>query len=257
MASGVEVGTRRVWKLLDEMQKPRLVFVTKLDKEHSDFFKCVEQIRGAFGKNCIPFELPGGKEAGFAKVLNLRTTPESEVPAELREQFPQAHESLDAAPAEQDDKLLEEFLGGQALTLEEITRGTHVGVVRGTTVPIYCGCPDKEIGVRNLLEGVAALLPSPADRGPAPAEDETKVEPKASDPFSGFVFKATVDPYAGHLAYVRVISGTLRADMDVINSTRGGKERIPQLLRIQGKTQTVVGEAGPGEIVALAKLKDT
>ena len=254
---GVEVGTRRVWKLLDEMQKPRLVFVSKLDKENTDFFRCVEQIRGAFGKNCIPFELPVGKEAGFSKVLNLRTTPESEVPAELREQFHKAHEALEEAAAEQDDKLLEEFLGGQALTIEEITKGTHVGVARGTTVPIYCGCAEKEVGVRNLLEGVAALLPSPADRGPVLAEDGAKVEPKAADPFSGFVFKVTVDPYAGHLAYLRVISGTLRADMDVINSTRGGKERIPQLLRIQGKTQTVVGDAGPGEIVALAKLKDT
>ena len=255
--SGVEVGTRRVWKLLDQMQKPRLVFVGKLDKENSDFFKCVEQIRSTFGKNCIPFELPVGQEADFSKVLNLRTTAESEVPAELREQFHKAHESLEEAAAEQDDKLLEEFLGGQALTLEEITKGTHVGVARGTTVPIYCGSPEKEIGVRQLLEGITALLPSPADRGPVAAEDGAKVEPKATDPFSGFVFKATVDPYAGHLAYVRVVSGTLRVDMDVINASRGGKERIPQLLRIQGKTQAVVGEAGPGEIVALAKLKDT
>ena len=254
---GVEVGTRRVWRLLDEMQKPRLVFVSKLDKDSSDFFKCVEQIRQAFGKNCIPFEMPVGQAAEFSKVLNLRTTPEADVPAELRAQFHKAHEGLEEAAAEQDDKLLEEFLGGQALTLEEITKGTHLGVARGTTVPIYCGCAEKEIGVRNLLEGVVALLPSPLDRGPVEAEDGTSIEPKAGDPFSGFVFKATVDPYAGHLAYVRVISGTLRADMDVINVTRGGKERVPQLLRIQGKTQTAVADAGPGEIVALSKLKDT
>src|SRR5207249_2572842 len=217
---GVEVGTRRVWKLLDEMQKPRLVFVSKLDKENGDFFKCVEQIRSAFGKNCIPFELPVGNEADFSKVLNLRTTPESDVPAELREQFHKAHESLEEAAAEQDDKLLEEFLGGQALTLEEITKGTHVGVARGTTVRIDCGCAEKEVGVRNLLEGVTALLPSPLDRGTVPAEDGTPVEPKFEAPFAGFVFKATVDPYAGHLAYVRVIAGMLRPDMDVINSTR-------------------------------------
>lgn len=255
--NGVDVGTRRAWKLLDEMQKPRLVFVSKLDKENSDFFRCVEQIRQVFGKNCIPFEMPQGQEDGFSKVLNLRTTPEAEVPAELREQFHKAHESLEEAAAEQDDKLLEEFLGGQALTLEEITRGTHVGVARGTTVPIYCGCAEKEIGVRNLLEGVVALLPSPLDRGAVKAEDGTMVEPNATAPFSGFVFKATVDPYAGHLAYVRVISGMLKADMDVINSTRSTKERIPQLLRLQGKTQTTVVSAGPGEIVALAKLKDT
>ncbi len=256
-AGGVEIGTRRIWRLLDEMQKPRLVFVSKLDREHSDFFRCVEQIRAAFGKNCIPFELPVGKETGFSKVLNLRTTPEAEVPAELRDQFKSCHDSLEEAAAEQDDKLLEEYLSGQKLTVEEITKGTHVGVARGATVPIYCGCAEKEIGLRQLLEGVGALLPSPADRGPVLTADGEKVEPKANAPFSGFVFKATIDPYAGHLAYVRVCSGTLRPDMDVVNATRGGKERIPQLLRLQGKTQTIVAEAGPGEIVALAKLKDT
>lgn len=253
---GVEVGTRRVWKLLDEMQKPRLIFVSKLDKENSDYFRCVEQIRAVFGKNCIPFELPVGKEAGFAKVLNLRTTPAAEVPAELRDAFQRAHESLEEAAAEQDDQLLEEFLGGQALTLEEITTGTHRGVARGKTVPIYCGCAEKEIGVRNLLEGLDALLPSPLDRGAVATVDGSAVEPLAGAAFSGFVFKATIDPFAGHLAYLRVISGTLRQDLEVINTVRHSKERIPQLLRVQGKTQTIVAEAGPGEIVALAKLKD-
>jgi elongation factor G len=111
--------------------------------------------------------------------------------------------------------------------------------------------------VRNLLESVTALLPSPADPGPVATEEGGSVEPKVNGPFSGFVFKATVDPYAGHLAYVRVISGTLKPDMDVVNTTRTVKERIPQLLSMQGKTQSIVGEAGPGEIVALAKLKDT
>jgi elongation factor G len=254
---GVEIGTRRIWKMLDEVQKPRLVLVSKLDKENSDFFRCVEQIRSVFGKNCIPFELPVGKESGFSKVLNLRTTPEADVPTELRDQFHKCHESLEEAAAEQDDRLLEEFLGGQALTVEEITKGTHVGVARGTTVPIYCGSPEKELGVRQLLEGVTALLPSPADAGPVATEDGGSVEPKVTAPFSGFVFKATVDPYAGHLAYVRVVSGTLKPDMDVLNTTRSVKERIPQLLSMQGKTQSILAEAGPGEIVALAKLKDT
>ena len=255
--NGVEIGTRRIWKLLDEMQKPRLIFVSKLNKENSDFFRCIEQIRSAFGKNCIPFELPVGKEAGFSKVVNLRTTPEAEVPAELRDQFKSAHDALEEAAAEQDDKLLERYLGGEKLTTDEITKGTHVGVARGATVPICCGCAEKEIGLRQLLDGVAALLPSPMDSGPVLAENGEKIEPKPDAPFSGFVFKATVDPYAGHLAYVRIYSGTLRADMDVVNATRGGKERVPQLLRLQGKTQTIVGDAGPGEIVALAKLKDT
>jgi elongation factor G len=255
--TGVEVGTRRIWKLLDSMQKPRLVFVSKLDKENSDFFRIVEQIRQVFGKNCIPFEIPLGKETGFTKVLNLRTTPEADVPADLRDQFHKAHEALEEAAAEQDDKLLEEFLAGQSLTLEEITKGTHAGVSRGTTVPIYCGSAEKELGARQLLEGVVALLPSPADVGAMATLEGDPVVPKANAPFAGFVFKATVDAFAGHLAYVRVIAGTLKADLDVVNVTRNGKERIPQLLRIHGKTQQIITEAGPGEIVALAKLKDT
>ncbi|HUJ11809.1 MAG TPA: elongation factor G [Verrucomicrobiae bacterium] len=251
---GVEVGTRRIWRLLDQMQKPRLIFVSKLDKENADFFRCVEQIRNAFGKNCVPFELPLGAEGNFTKVINLRTTPEAEVPAELKDAYASAHESLEEAAAEQDDKLLENYLGGQKLTVDEITRGTHVGVARGAVVPVYCGCAEKDIGLRNLLDGVTAVLPSPADCGAVATTDGGSVEPKASDPFSGFVFKVTVDPYAGHLAYVRVVSGVLRADMEVLNSTKSVKERVPQL---QGKTQTIVAEAGPGEIVALAKLKDT
>jgi len=254
---GLEVGTRRVWKLLDELQRPRMIYVSKLDKDNSDFSRCVEQIRAAFGKNCIPFELPLGSQADFSKVLNLRTTPESDVPAELRDQLHAAHQSLEEAAAEQDDKLLEEYLGGQALTLDEITNGTHVGITRGTIVPIYCGCADKEIGVRNLLEGVKSLMPSPVERQAEPVEDEGQLDLSPTAPFSGVVFKVTVDPFAGHLAYVRVESGTLRPDMEILNTTRGGKEKVPPLLRMLGKTPVQVPQAGPGEIVALAKLKDT
>lgn len=254
--NGVEVGTRRAWRLLNELQKPRLIFVNKLDKEHSDFARCVEQIRSAFGKNCIPFELPVGKEADFSKVINLRTTPEAEVPAELKEQFAQAHESLEEAAAEQDDKLLEEYLGGQSLTVEEITTGTHEGIKKGDIVPIFCGSAVKEIGMRQLLASVVALLPSPLERAALPVA-EGELELAVDAPFCGFVFKVTVDPFAGHLAYVRVVAGTLKPNVDVLNPRSGAKERVGQLLRVQGKTQTPVQVAGPGEIVAIPKLKDT
>lgn len=252
---GIEVGTRRVWRLLDDLKKPRLVFISKLDKQNADFFARVEEIRSAFGKNCIPFELPVGKEDKFSKVLNLRTAPENEVPADLKDAFKTAHDSLEEAAAEQDDKLLEEFIGGQRLTPEEITKGTHVGVARSVLVPIYCGCAEKEIGMRQLLGGIIALLPTPYETQLAPEEGE--VELKKDAPFSGFVFKATVDPYAGHLAYLRIVSGTLKPNMEVLNNTRGQKEIVPQLFQMQGKTQAPLKDAGPGEIVVLPKLKNT
>jgi elongation factor G len=151
--------------------------------------------------------------------------------------------------------LLEEFVGGQRLTVDEITSGTHVGVARGLLVPIYCGCAEKEIGIRQLLGGITALLPSPLESRIAPVEGDGEIKP--SGPFSGFVFKATVDPYAGHLAYLRVVSGLLRSNSDVLNASRGGKESVAQILRMQGKTQNPLDEAGPGEIVVLPKLKNT
>ena len=255
--SGVEVGTRRAWKLLDELETPRLIFVNKLDKENSDFFKCVDQIRAAFGKNCIPFELPVGKQAEFSKVVNLRTTAAADVPDELKDQFSQAHDSLEEAAAEQDDALIEKYLEGERLTVEQITEGTHEGIKKGAIIPIFCGSAEKEIGLRQLLDAVVALLPAPTERLALPVEGEAQPDLKPDAPFCGFVFKVTVDPYAGALAYVRVVSGRLTPNSEVINPRSGNKEKITQLLRVQGKKQDPVDAAGPGDIVAVPKLKDT
>jgi len=245
---GIEVGTRRIWKWLDDQQKPRVIVVTKLDKEGSDFLKVVEQIQSAFGKKCAPFAVPNGKEMAFTKSVNLLTCADGDVP----EDFAGAKDTLQEAAAADDEKLIEKYFGGEKLAAQEIAGS----VAKGAMVPILCAHADKDIGVADLLSTITGMLPSPAERG-AIVVDDVKVEPKTTAPLSALVFKVTVDPYAGALAYVRVCSGTLKADMDVVNGTRGGKERIPQLLRIMGKTQTTVADAGPGEIVALAKLKDT
>lgn len=255
--SGVDVGTRRVWKLLNDLQKPRLIYISKLDKENSDFTKCVTQIQEIYGKNCVPFTLPLGNQASFSKAVTIVTRAETDLPAELQEMARPAREAIEEAAAEQDDALLEKYLGGERLTVEQIVKGAHIGVANNKIIPIYCGCAEKLIGLSELLDGIVGFLPGPAERPSVTVVSGNPVAPKPDAPFSGFVFKVTVDPFAGHLAYVRVESGTLRADMEVINATRGAKERVPQLMRLQGKTSTHVPEALPGEIVALAKLKDT
>jgi len=247
--NGIEVGTRRLWKWLDERQMARAIFVTKLDKEGTDYAKVVEQIQQVFGKKCVPFTVPSGKEANFAKTINLLTCADGDVPSE----FAGARDALQEAAAADDERLIEKYFGGEKLTVQEIAGS----VAKGAVVPILCGWPDKDIGVADALSVITGLLPSPAQRGAVPAADNVTVEPKADAPFSGLVFKVVVDPYAGALAYLRVESGTLKADLEVINASRGSKERIPQLLRLMGKNQTIVADAGPGEIVALAKLKDT
>jgi|YelNatPaOPRAMG01_1025707.scaffolds.fasta_scaffold04015_3 elongation factor G len=247
--NGVEVGTRRIWQWLEAEQKPRLIFVSKLDKENADFAKTVGQIQSVLGKKCVPFVVPVGKEAGFQKVVNLLTAAEADVPAE----FAGAQDALQEAAAADDEKLIEKFFNGDKLTPQEIAGS----VAKGAVVPILCGLADRDLGVPEVLSAITGLLPSPVARGPVAAAGDVKIEPNADAPVCALVFKVTVDPYAGALAYCRVVAGTLKPDLDVINSTRGGKERIPQLLRIVGKNQTIVAEAGPGEIVALAKLKDT
>jgi elongation factor G len=251
--TGVEVGTRRLWRLCAAQNKPRLIFVSRLDKEKSDFGRTVEQIRSVFGANCVPFTVPVGKEAGLSKVVNVLRASAADLPAE----FADAKDKLQEAAAEQDDALIEKYLSGGGLSAEEIARGAAAGVAKGALVPILCGAADKDLGVAEILDAVTELLPSPGELGSVQTQNGGAVEPAANGPFSGFVFKVTVDPYAGALAYVRVVAGTLKAEMDVLNVTNGGKERVPQLLRISGKTQTIADAAGPGEIVALAKLKDT
>jgi len=242
----IEAGARRLWRWLEDQQKPRLIFVTKLDKENTDFAKTLEHIQDVFGKKCVPFAVPVGKDASLSKVVNLLSAADDAIPAE----FAGAKDALQEAAAADDEKLIEKYFGGEKLTPAEIAGA----VAKSAVVPVFCGSAEKDLGVAELLAGVTGLLPAPL---PVTAEDGTKIEPKADAPFSGQVFKVTVDPYAGALAYVRVCSGTLKPDMDVVNGARGGKERIPQLLRIMGKSQTTATEAGPGEIVALAKLKDT
>jgi len=253
--AGVEVGTRRLWKLLERLQKPRLLFVSKLDKENSDFARTVEQIRSAFGNNCVPAVVPVGQQAALTEIVDVLAA--TAAPAEVSDAFAAAAEGLTEAAAEQDDALLEAYLGGEKLTPDQVRQGARAGTVAGKVIPIYGGSADKDLGVNELLNGIAGLLPSPIDRSPAPTADGGTADLKDDGPFSGLVWKVTVDPYAGHLAYVRVMSGVLKANSEVVNTTRGGKEKVTQLLRVQGKTQAPVDQAGPGEIVALPKLKDT
>jgi elongation factor G len=253
---GIGIGTRRMWRLLEELKKPRLFFVSKLDKPEADFDRAVQQIRAAFGKGCVPLEVPEGKGESLKQVDSLLLTKEAEVGAAVKEQFVSARESLAEAVAEEDDKLLEKYLGGEKLTDDELVHGARDAELHGHLVPILCGTAEKDLGERKLLDAIIKLFPSPADAS-AMGDDGTKIEADPAAPWSAFVFKTVVDPYAGHLSFLRVRSGTLKSDSDALNATRGIKEKLGPLFRVQGKTQTPVGEAVAGEIVVVAKLKDT
>lgn len=272
---GVRVQTEKVWEFADEFEQPRVIFVSKMDKERADFEKTVADIQDNFGTSCVPVQIPIGTAENFKGVVDvmtekahLYTQGESgqfevqDVPGDLQDQLSQYRESLIEHVAETKDELLEKYLEEGELTAEEIKEGFRHAVVSGKVVPVVCGSGTLNVGIQLLLDLIVECMPSPSDRGAktanVPGKDEqVEREPDPDAPFSALVIKTISDPYAGRLSVMRVFSGSLEADSTVYNSTKETKERFGQLLQLKGKTQESIESAGPGDIVAVAKLKET
>jgi elongation factor G len=273
--SGVEVGTELVWKYADENNLPRLVLITKMDRENANFEKCLSGLRSAFGRQLVPVTLPVGAEAGFRGVIDLLgekvltweegkgRDPKSEpLDGEQAAQAASAREALVEAAAETDDELTMKYLDGQPLTSEELTKGLRAGVASGKLVPVLCASGLRNVGIQPLLDIIRLAAPCPADRPPARGKNpktgaDEERPPADSAPFSAFVFKTMADPYVGRLTLFRVYSGTVASNTQVYNSTRGQTERMGQLLVIRGKQQEPVDKVGAGDLGAVAKLQET
>jgi elongation factor G len=246
-----------------------------MDRERADFLATLGDIQKVLSPKAIPLNLPIGAEESFSGVVDLLsgkayqfennlsgkfTT--GDIPANLKDQAKTARDKLIEAIAESDDALLEKYLEGQELSPEDLAKGLRKGVLSKTIFPVLCGSGLKNLGVQPLLDAVVQLLPSPQDRGPAKgAHPVTKAEetrnPKEEEPFSAFIFKTVADPYAGKLSIFRVWSGTLQADSTLYNASKGVRERFGQILQLEGKNQKPVESVGPGDIAAVAKLKET
>ena len=257
--SGIEVNTRKAWKMLQAKNIPTLIFVTKLDRENTDFDKVIAQIKEVMGASCVPIQFPVGEADSFSGVVNMISGKGLDsAPDDVKLVVESAREALVEAAAESDDDLLEKYLEAGELTEAEFASGLSKGVHSGTLTPVLCGSGTKNIGVIELLDTAASLLPSPEERGEIKSADgETSRKPTADDPFSAFVFKTITDPFVGQLTYFRVYSGTLKSDTEIFNVTKNQRERIGHLYIVQGKEQHEVGELVPGCIGALAKLKVT
>jgi elongation factor G len=257
--SGIEVNTRKAWKMLQAKNIPTLIFVTKLDRENTDFDKVMAQIKEMMGANCVPVQFPVGEADSLSGVVNMISGKGLDsAPDDVKSMVESAREALVEAAAESDDDLLEKYLEAGELTEEEFASGLSKGVYSGTLTPVLCGSGTKNIGVAELLDTAASLLPSPEERGDIKSADgENSRKPAADDPFSAFVFKTITDPFVGQLTYFRVYSGTLKSDTEVFNVTKNQRERIGHLYIVQGKEQQEVSELVPGCIGALAKLKVT
>jgi elongation factor G len=245
--SGVQVGTRRAWKACKEGGLSSTSFViTGLDKENASFEKALASIRNAFGVHCVPVTAP--------------LTPDTMVNILKEENLPEhlaaLHESLAETAAESDDALMEKFFAQGTLTPEEIRAGLKDGIRSGDVHPIYCVLPLKGIGVTDMLDSMCRILPCPGSRVFTNAEGaEMPADPDA--PFVAQVWRTASDAFLGQLNYIRIISGTLTPGMSVQNTSTDTKEAVSAMLQVIGKKQTPVPKAGPGDIVALPKLKST
>ncbi len=270
---GVKVQTEQGWDFAEEFGLPRMIFVNKLDRERADFFRAFNEASEIFQPKPIIIQIPVGSEDQFNGVVDLLKMKAyiydesgkakvSEIPDDLLEQAETERENLIENVAEANDELLERYLEGESLSDEEITSALKTGTHKRLFVPVLCGSATKNVGIDLLQDFIVQCMPSPLDRGAWKATDpsgekELEISPDPEAPFAGFVFKTVADPYAGRLTIFRVVSGTLGADGTFYNTNKDTRERYNQLLRITGKEQKPVEEAGPGDIVAVSKLKET
>lgn len=263
-SSGVELGTDRAFKVIDEKNLPALLFVSKMDKERADFHKVYEGLVSRFGKKCAVLTAPNGQGQGFKGSVNLLTKEGLDsLPGDDKTRAAKYAEQLTEVIAEIDDGLLEKYLEKGELSAEETKDALKKGIREGRIVPVLCGAVINDPSqVKPLLDAIVEYLPGPSFRGaktgknPASGQEELR-QIAADGPFSGQVFKTVVDPYVGQLTIFKVFSGTLMPDTGFYNVTRNAAERIGKIFAIQGKSQAVMDKAIAGDIAAVAKLKET
>lgn len=260
---GIQVGTEKTWSIASDMRLARAIFLNKLDKDNVNFYAVMDSVKERFGKSCVLVSMPIGTGPGFKSVVDiLDKTAIDKLSGEDKEEALKFRNSLIELVAEKNDELLEKYLEGKELAPEEIKNGFRKAVSNKELFPIYCGSATLNIGIKELMSNMFDILPSPLDMEMKKAKDPNTNQDKVlksdgTGNFSGFVFKTVSDPYVGQLTIFRIYSGSIKSDMSFYNSTKRTTERIGHLLSVFGKEQRAVTEAIAGDIIAVAKLKDT
>ncbi|MFI5009227.1 MAG: elongation factor G, partial [Solirubrobacterales bacterium] len=268
---GVEVSTSRLWASASELDIARLLFVNMLDRERADFFRTLEQLKAAFGPHVVATEIPMGSEHELEGVIDLidmialRHDPdtaargaakEEPIPERMLAQAQEYREKLMDEVAEVSDALMERYLEGEDISHEEIVAALKEGTNHGLIFPVVCGVATHNVGTSRLLAAIVEDLPSPVKHGPLRV-GALELSPDPQRELFAYVFKTRADPFAGRINLLRVYQGTLRHDSHALNTHVHAKERIGQLLAFEGKEVAHLDELGPGDIGAVAKLKET
>jgi len=273
--SGVKAQTEEIWAWANEFEIPRIAIVNKLDRERAGFLRAIDDMEKSLGARGVAIQMPIGLEADFKGIIDLVRMKayfyatngsgkfsEGAIPAEYADEATRLHEQLVETAAEAYDALTEKYLESGELTEEEIMDGLRVGTMRNTFTAVLCCAATANIGVAHLLDAVCDYLPSPLDRTRAvgihpKTEEIIERGPSETEPFSALVFKTTSDPYTGKITIFRIYSGVLNSDSTIFNSTKAVEERIGQIYELEGKKQRAIKQAVAGDIVAVAKLKET
>jgi elongation factor G len=275
---GVEPQSEQVWRQADKYDVPRICFVNKMDKVGADFYFSVRTMEERLGANAVPIQLPIGSESEFEGVVDLvemnakvwrgetklgETYDTIDIPPDLQEKAEEYRTRLLETVAESDEALLEKYLGGEELTVDEIKGAIRKLTINSEIYPVLCGSAFKNKGVQPMLDAVVDYLPSPLDVPPAighaPGKEDEEVVRHAStdDPFAALAFKIATHPFFGKLTYIRVYSGKVDSGSQVINATKGKKERLGKLFQMHSNKENPIDTASAGHIYAVIGLKDT
>ena len=273
--AGVEPQSETVWRQADKYGVPRIAFINKMDRVGADFEMSVGMIQDRLGSNPVRLNLPIGAEDEFAGVVDLvkmkaliwdtenmgASYREADIPAELQADAEKYREALLEAVAEHDDALMEKYLEGGEIELDELKSAVRAATLSSSMVPVLCGTAFKNKGVQPLLDAVVDYLPSPIDKKDVEGVDlkgEPITRPSSDDaPFSALAFKIMADPFVGSLTFFRVYSGSMEAGSYVYNSVRERKERVGRILKMHANKREEISDAVAGDIAAAVGLKDT
>src|SRR3712207_4761518 len=272
--AGVEPQSETVWRQADKYGVPRIAFVNKMDRIGADFYRAVETMAERLGANAVPVQLPIGAESEFRGIVDLvemkaivykddlgAEWEEVEIPAEMQARADEYHEKLLEAVADQDEELMVMYLEGEEIDPDQIRAAIRRATLEIEMTPVFCGSAFKNKGVQPLLDGVIDYLPSPLDRPPVvgvtSGGEEVALEADENGPLAALAFKVQSDPHVGKLTYIRVYSGTLRAGSYVMNTSKGQRERVGQILQMHANSREQREEVYAGELVAAIGLSKT
>ncbi|MDJ0624801.1 MAG: elongation factor G [Candidatus Caenarcaniphilales bacterium] len=273
---GVQPQTKTVWNQANRYKVPRVIFVNKMDRTGANFYKVYKQVKDQLRANVHPIQLPIGAEDQLKGIIDLidnkaiiyaeddplgKNTQETEIPADMKEKAEEYRASLIEAIVETDDALAEKYLGGEEVSTEELKVALRKAVCKLQIVPMLCGSAFKNKGVQPLLDAIIDYLPSPPEvpsiKGTLSDGTEAERRPDDNEPFAALAFKVMTDPFVGRLTFLRVYSGKLESGSYIYNASKGKKERISRLVRLQSDQRTEVKEVYAGDICAAVGLKDT